>query len=80
LRLSSSGQNQVQFASLWVADAAGANRILLLNIASPVSSGATGARVLIASPSFRTTSNPVLTPDFTMANLIPANYLNGGSD
>lgn len=78
LRLRSSGQNQIQFASLWVADAAGANRVLLLNIASPVSNGATGDRVLIASPHFANYFNPPLAPDFTMANLIPASYLNAG--
>ena len=47
LRLRGGGQNQVQNASLWAADATGSNRVLVLNIASFVPNSAAGARVLV---------------------------------
>jgi hypothetical protein len=78
LRMRASGQNIVSAASLWVSDAAGSNRILLLNMASNVSDAAAGDRVLIASANFGPYTSPVLTPDFLMANTIPASYLAAG--
>lgn len=78
LRMRASGQNIVSGASLWVSDATGANRVLILNIAANVSNGAAGARVLITSANFGKYTSPALASDFTMANLIPASYLAAG--
>lgn len=82
LRLRSLGQNQVQFASLWAADAAGANRILLLNIASPVSNSAAGAHILLTTSAFNSAmiagGATTFTSDFTLSNSIPSSYLNAG--
>src|SRR3954464_774332 len=55
LRLRGTGQTQVQAASLWAADANGANRVLLLDIATPVSNGAAGAHILFATTTFDNT-------------------------
>jgi len=82
LRLHGDFQNQVQFASLWAADAAGANRILLLDIGSPVANFATGDRVLLTTSAFNSAmvagGATTFTPDFTLANSIPSSYLNAG--
>lgn len=82
LRLRSGGQNQVQSSSLWAADAAGSNRVLLLNIASSVANSAAGDRVLLSTSAFNTLmttgGNPTYTPDFTLASAIPAGYLTAG--
>jgi hypothetical protein len=82
LRLRSASQNQVQLASLWAADAAGANRILLLNIASPVSNSAIGAHILLTTSAFNSAmvagGAATFTPDFTLANSIPSSYLSAG--
>jgi Dockerin type I domain len=82
LRMRSSGQNQVSNASLWAADAAGANRVLLLNIAANVSNSASGAHILFATSAFNSAminnGAPTFTPDFTLANAIPKSYLNAG--
>jgi hypothetical protein len=82
LRLRTTGQTVVSNASLWAADATGSNRILLLNIASNVSSGNTGDRVLLSTSAFNTAmttgGNPTYTPDFTLASAIPASYLSAG--
>lgn len=82
LRLRSGGQNQVQVSKLWAWDAAGANRILLLDIASPVSNSAAGARILLTTSSFTSMmiaqGSPTFTPDFTLASAIPFSYFNAG--
>jgi hypothetical protein len=82
LRLRGSGQSQVQLASLWAADATGANRVLLLNIANPVSNSAAGERILLATSAFTLDmingGATTFIPDFTLANAIPASYLNAG--
>jgi hypothetical protein len=82
LRLRSSGQQLVSNASLWVADSSGLNRILLLNIASDVSNGAAGARILLATSAFTTAmingGSTNFVPDFTLASAIPANYFAAG--
>ena len=64
LRMRSSGQNLVSAASLWVADATGANRILLVNMGANVGNAAAGDRVLIVSSNFGKYLSPALTRDF----------------
>jgi hypothetical protein len=82
LRMRSAGQNVVSSSSVWAADAAGANRVLLLNIGANVSNSATGSRVLLTTTSFNqymvNNGNPLFTPDFTLANSIPSSYLTAG--
>ncbi len=79
LRMRSAGQNLLGGAKLWVRDAAGNNPVLLIDFLVSVPNGVGGARVLIASPSFKATTTPTAIPDFTMTNLIPAGYLAAGS-
>lgn len=82
LRLRSSGQSLVSNAKLWAWDATGANRVLLLDIASNVSNSATGARILFTTSGFNSTmiagGATTFTPDFTLASNIPASYLQAG--
>jgi hypothetical protein len=78
LRLRSAGQNQVQFSRVRVFDAAGANPILLVNMAASVPVGSAGARVLIVSPNFAANTTPGAVANFTMTGLVPASYLAGG--
>jgi hypothetical protein len=81
LRLRGGGQNIVSAASLWAWDAAGSNRVLLLNIGTDVSNSAGGARVLLTTPAFTSAMNlggPAFAPDFTLTNAIPASYLTAG--
>jgi hypothetical protein len=82
LRLRGAGQNQVQAASLWASDANGANRILLLDITTPVSNSAAGARILFATTAFDNAmvagGATTFVPDYVLANAIPAAYLNAG--
>lgn len=79
LRMRSASQNLVSQARIRVFDAAGANPVLLIDIAANVPVGASGRRVLIASPNFVNYTSPGVVPDFTMTNLIPASYLAAGS-
>ncbi|MEO6034392.1 MAG: hypothetical protein ABIQ35_03970 [Verrucomicrobiota bacterium] len=78
LRMRSAGQNLVSSASLWVSDAAGVNRILLLKIAANVGNSAAGDRVLLVSPGFTNYLGSGFSPDFTLANIIPTNYFKAG--
>jgi hypothetical protein len=81
LRMRSFGQEFVGSSSIWVADATGSNRILLLNIAADVANGSGGARVLLTTPAFTNAMNlggPAFAPDFTLANAIPASYFPAG--
>ena len=79
LRSRSVGQNLLAGAKLWVRDATGSNPVLLIDFLVSVPNAAAGARVLITSPSFTTTTTPVAIPDFVLSNLIPASYLAAGS-
>ncbi len=79
LRMRSLGQNLLGGAKLWVHDATGSNPVLLIDFLTSVPIGAAGARVLITSPNFNTTTTPTAIPDFTLTNLIPAGYLAAGS-
>lgn len=76
LRLRSAGQNQVSGTQLVAYDAAGNNPVTVLVFPSNVSVGTGGARILVASSSF--VSAQGITPDFTMMNPIPADYLPAG--
>ena len=82
LRMRQSSQTVVSASSLWAADAAGANRVLVLNIAGNVSNGATGDRVLITSAAFNNMmilgGNAGFAGDFTLTTAIPASYLSAG--
>ena len=78
LRLRNGGQNGVVASSLWAADAAGANRVLVLNIAGNVPSGSLGDRVLLSTSAFNTLMGGTYTPDFTLATPIPSSYLPAG--
>lgn len=79
LRMRSAGQNLVGQSRINARDAAGLNPILIVDMTTNVANGLSGDRVLIASPTFQSNTSPVLTPDFTMTNLIPASYLAAGS-
>lgn len=79
LRMRNAFQNVVSQGRLIARDAAGNNPILLLNIASNVANTASGTRILIASSNFARYTSAAITPDFTMAALIPASYLAAGS-
>jgi len=76
LRMRAPGQNLVSGGRLRAWDAAGANPVVVLDIAANVPNGAAGARVLIASMNFAASFGP--TPDFIMTTPIPASYLAAG--
>jgi hypothetical protein len=79
LRMRAAGQNLVSASRIVAYDAAGQNPVVLLDIASNVSNGSGGDRVLIASPGFDPNlTDPPLTPDFVMTAPIPESYLAAG--
>ena len=81
LRQRFGGQNVVNQASIWAADAAGGNRVLLLNIAGNVGNGAAGARILLTTAAFENAMDlggPAFAPDFILTNAIPSSYLTAG--
>lgn len=65
-------------AGLVVYDASGANPVTLITFPNDVPNGVAGGRVLVASPNFSGHFAPAATPDFIMANPIPAAYLAAG--
>jgi hypothetical protein len=79
LRMRTTFQNQMQNARLNVRDATGANPILLIDFTTPVPVQGTGVHVLAATASFSAHTSPAVTPDFVLANPIPASYLAAGS-
>jgi len=79
LRMRSVGQNLVAASRLRCWDAAGANPIIVHNIAANVANGAAGARVLLATNAMLSQTTPAMVPDFVMTNPIPASYLAAGS-
>lgn len=81
LRMRAIDQDLVSLARVRVWDAAGANPVLILDITSDVLNSPAGARILLATPAFTTAVQavtPAFSPDFTMANPIPASYLAAG--
>jgi len=79
LRLRASGENHVSDARLVARDASGLNPITVVNMSTHVANGATGARVLIATSNLTAFTNPPLSPDFIIANQIPASYMAAGT-
>jgi len=79
LRMRNSSQNLVAQATIRAWDANGENPVLILNLASNVSSGSAAARVLIATANFASATTPGVTPDFVMTNPIPDSYIPAGS-
>jgi hypothetical protein len=78
LRMRMMNQNTVSLGSLRAWDAAGANPILILDVALDVADGsAAGKTVLIVSPGFAAMF-PSIPADSIMTNLIPASYLAAG--
>lgn len=75
LRMRSAFQDQLQFARLRVFDAAGANPVLLVDLATTVANDGLGVRVLIATPEWNAAQSPA--PDYLMTAIPPA-YLAGG--
>lgn len=79
LRMRASFQNLVSNARLFVSDATGSNPVLLASPATNVTNSAAGSRVLFATSAFASAMAPNLTPDFILANPIPASYLAAGT-
>lgn len=77
LRTRASAQNHVQSAKIEVLDAAGANPILLENIATSVPNGQAGRRILLTTPNFSNYTDIPLVSDFIM-DPIPLSYLAAG--
>jgi hypothetical protein len=76
LRMRSSFQNFVGFARLFAFDAAGANKLLLLDFPDHVANGVVGDRVLVATPQLAAAlGGPV---DAVLGSPIPASYLEAG--
>jgi len=76
LRMRSVGQNLTTGTVLIARDAAGNNPVTLLTLPGNMANAAAGARILLATPGFSVAGGP--TPDFTLANPIPASYLEAG--
>lgn len=79
LRMRTGFQSQVQNARLVVRDAAGLNPVIIATFPGPVAVSTAGSRVLIATASFSTQTNPALTPDQVMTNPIPDTYMAAGT-
>lgn len=77
LRMRAAGQNFVSGHNLTAYDGGGSNPVVLVAFASNVAVGAAGSRILVTSPGFQAAYGGP-TPDFIMANLIPAGYLAAG--
>ena len=78
LRMRSFGENFVSFTRLYAYDADGLNPVLLLDISSDISNPNAGTRILLATANFSDFTTGTFTPDFTLANAIPASYLAAG--
>lgn len=79
LRMREDFQSLVSFTKLVAHDATGSNPILLIDFSTDVANDALGDRILITSANFAHYVDPMLTPDFTFTNLLPASYLAAGS-
>jgi len=78
-RMRTGFQNQVQNGKFIVRDAAGANPIVLAQASGPALNQGTGVRVLYATPSFASHTNPPAVANVTMTNAIPVSYLAAGT-
>src|SRR5262249_1555527 len=79
LRARAGFQNFVSQGQVKVADATGANLIVILDLTQNVTNGNTGDTVLIASSNFVNFTNPPAVPDFTMTATIPDSYMAAGT-
>lgn len=79
LRARSASQNFVSEARLVARDARGENPIVLIDFEDDVPNGSAGARILIATQAFVAMTDPPASPDFILANAMPASYLAAGS-
>lgn len=79
LRERSFFQNLVQQGRLIAYDATGNNPVIVATFATSVPHGQTGNRVLVATSSFASYTNPAVVPDAIMSAPIPASYLAAGS-
>lgn len=79
LRMRAAGQNFVGSARIRVWDASGSNPVVVINFPTLVANGTTGARVLVTSAQFNSSTSPTAVPDFAMTSLIPSSYLAAGS-
>ncbi len=79
LRMREVFQNFVAGTSLIAYDATGSNPIELIQFPNSVTNQGIGVRILAASANFAEHTDPALTPDFVLTNLIPASYLAAGS-
>jgi len=78
LRMRLNGQNLVSQSRIRAWDATGSNPVILRNLNLNVSGQAPGDRVLLATPSFLSTTSPATVPEFSMSP-IPESYLAAGS-
>lgn len=82
LRMRATFENQLQNARIRAWDAAGANPIILFDPSTsspqqPIQG--VGVRILLATQSFTSYTNPPLAPDYLLSAPIPASYLAAGS-
>ncbi len=78
LRMRASGQNLVNGTTIRCYDAAGLNPITLCTLNANVPVSTSGARILIATPSFLAQTSPNAVANFTMTATIPADRLAAG--
>ena len=62
-----------------VRDAIGANPVVLIAFPTNVGTSTAGSRILAATSSFSSATNPAVTPDFLLTHAIPASYLEAGT-
>lgn len=79
LRMRVAAQDQVNRAKLLAYDAAGQNPVVLVDFSVPVANNAAGSTILIASTQLQAYTEPPVSPDFTLEQLIPQSYLAAGS-
>ena len=80
LRMRSGGQSVLGNCKIWVADATGANRILLVDPTTSVTNAGVGVNILLASTAFNAlmAGVPLYASEFTLAATIPTSYFAGG--
>ncbi len=78
LRMRFPGDSSLPFARIRAWDATGANPITLIDFDTNVPNNRFGDRILVASPSFFNYTDPSLTGDFALSNVIPTDYLDAG--
>jgi len=79
LRMRFDDQGHVIPTRLVARDARGANPVVLIDLASEVANAAPGDSILLASAAIAAYTDPPLSPDFTLTNVIPESYLAAGT-